>query len=403
MTAPAPSEALARTWEYCVSRDWTGWDPFDGLMATRFPATLLRASPAGRLALLQAVKRSPVNLRPLLGIPGLRNPKALALGLESALVLAGDPAWRERALPEARRLAADLPRLATPTAHGHGWGYPFDWQARGRWIRRGVPTSVCTGFVVRALDAARLAFATDDPALARAAADAMRPAAAFVRQDLRRTALAEGFCWSYSPDDDAVIVNATLLAAETVARVAVLDGDTAALEEIAPTVRWALARQNDEGGWTYGEAGHHAWEDGFHTAFNLASLAAIRAAATGLGADAEALVPQARLDRGHAHYAAHFFDADGRPWYYRHTPWPIDAHSAAVGIITLARLGRTDPARWEQARQVARWTVDRLWLPEGWFAYQLRPRGLVKTPFLRWCQAWMLRALAELNALERVP
>ncbi len=403
MTAPSPSEALARTWGYCVSRDWTGHDPFDGLMATRFPATLLRASAAGRLALLQAVKRSPFDLRGLLGVPPLRNPKALALGLESALLLAPDPAWGERALAEARRLAAELPRLATPTAHGHGWGYPFDWQARGRWIRRGVPTSVCTGFVVRALDAARGALAGGDPALARAAADAMRPAAAFVLHDLRRTADADGFCWSYSPDDDAAIVNATLLAAETVARVAALDGESSALDAIAPTIRWALARQNGEGGWTYGEAGHHAWEDGFHTAFNLASLEAIRAAAAALGTDAEALVPQERLDRGHAHYAAHFFDADGRPWYYRHTPWPIDAHSAAVAIITLARLGRQDAARREQAARVARWTVEHLWLPEGWFAYQLRPRGLVKTPFLRWCQAWMLRALAELNALERAP
>ena len=403
MTAPSASEALARTWDYCVSRDWTGHDPFDGLMATRFPATLLRASAAGRLALLQAVKRSPVNLRPLLGVPPLRNPKALALGLESALLLTGDSSWRVPAESEARRLAADLPRLAAPTAHGHGWGYPFDWQARGRWIRRGVPTSVCTGFVVRALDAARCALAVSDPALAAAAAAAMRPAAAFVLEDLQRTADADGFCWSYSPDDDSVIVNATLLAAETVARVAALDGDPSALEGIAPTVRWALARQNDEGGWTYGEAGHHAWEDGFHTAFNLASLEAIRAAAETLGADAETLVPGERLDRGYAHYAGRFFDADGRPWYYRHTPWPIDAHSAAVGIITLARLGRRDPARRDQARQVARWTVEHLWLPEGWFAYQLRPRGLVRTPFLRWCQAWMLRALAELNALERVP
>jgi len=403
MTAPSPAEALARTWEYCVSRDWTGHDPFDGLMATRFPATLLLGSATGRLALLQAVKRSPVDLRPLLGVPPLRNPKALALGLESALLLADDPVWSRRAAEEARRLAADLPRLATATRHGHGWGYPFDWQARGRWIRRGVPTSVCTGFVVRALDAARRAFATSDPALSEAAASAMRPAAAFVLHDLRRTADADGFCWSYSPDDEAVIVNATLLAAETVARVAALDGDRAALREVEPTVRWALARQNDEGGWTYGEAGHHAWEDGFHTAFNLASLEAIRAAAEVVGADAGELVPQERLDRGNAHYAERFFDADGRPRYYRHTPWPIDAHAAAAGIIALARQGRQDSTRHEKARQVAQWTVEHLWVPEGWFAYQLRPRGLVKTPFLRWCQAWMLRALAELNALERAP
>lgn len=247
MTAPAPSEALERVWAFCVDRDWTGWDPYDGLMVRLWPATLLRASRVGRLALTQFMKRSPVNFRPFLRVPRLRNPKALALGLEASVALAAIPEWEERATKEAFRLAKDLVRTAVPTAHGAGWGYPFDWQGRAFWCPRDTPTVVCSGFVVRALDAARTLL-TPDPELSAQVAAAIRAASQFVLHDLNRTADENGFCWSYSPLDRSQVVNATLLGAEIVARAAALDRRPDLLAEASPTVRWALSRQNDQGG-----------------------------------------------------------------------------------------------------------------------------------------------------------
>ncbi len=400
MNSPTPpTEALARTWNFCVGSDWAGKDPYDGLMATRFPATLLLRSRVGRLALIQGMKHLPVDLRGLLGVPPLQNPKAHALGLESACRLVPVPGWEERAREEARKLAERLLGNATETPHGHGWGYPFHWQSRVFYQPAGTPTVVCTGFVVRALDHARRLFA-GDPLEERIAA-AMRRAVAFVLHDLNRTEDEHGFCFSYSPLDRSRVVNATLLGAETLARVAVMDGTPDLLRRAEGTIAWSWSRQQEDGGWAYGEASAQRWEDAFHTGFNLLSLRAIREAAEELGLDAGKMVPWERVDRAARHYSANFFDPDGRPWYYRHTPWPTDAHAAAVAVITLLRFRDRLPGAREQAERVLDWTIRHLWLPrKGWFRFQVKRWYRIDIPYIRWVQAWMLRALAEWAAVR---
>src|SRR6185295_4431005 len=158
--------------------------------------------------------------------------------------------------------------------------------------------------------------------------------------------------------------------------------------------------QRPEGGWAYGEAGHHRWEDGLHTGFILMSLMALREAAERLGLDPESLVPLAALRRVASHYSRRFFDAEGRPWYYSRTPWPIDTHTAAVGVLALGASEALVPGAGEQAERVLTWALDRLGSPRGGFVFQRRRFGTVDIPYLRWCQAWMLRALAERAALR---
>ena len=58
--------------------DWAGWDPYDALNSPFAPALTL-GRPLGRRLLTQAVKTSPVNLRPLLRIPRERDAKGVAL------------------------------------------------------------------------------------------------------------------------------------------------------------------------------------------------------------------------------------------------------------------------------------------------------------------------------------
>lgn len=397
-TPPTAAEALNTLWRFCVDRDWTGWDPYDGLMARRPPATWLLNSRAGRLLLIQGMKRSPLNLRPLLGVPPLRNPKAMALGLLAAARLAERSGWRDRALPEARRLVRALLDAAVPTAHGRGWGYPFDWQARAFLIPRGTPTVVCTGFVVRALDRTTRSLGPlldEDGHLGSAVDAAIADAARFVLHDLHRTVSVDGFCFSYSPLDRSEVVNATLLGAETVGRHAARIQDHAPWDAIRPTIAWSLARQQPNGGWSYGQAGHHGWEDAFHTGFNLASLRALRSVAERLGDDPETSVPAERLQQAYRHYAESFFDPDGRPWYYSHTPWPIDPHAAAVAILTHRAFASEDPRANDAAQRVLDWSLRRLWNRRGWFNFQLQRWGTIRIPYLRWTQAWMLHALAE--------
>ena len=50
----------------------------------------------------------------------------------------------------------------------------------------------------------------------------------------------------------------------------------------------------------------------------------------------------------------------------------------------------------DRALKVGRWMVGTMLDPEGFFYYQVRRTHTVKIPYMRWSQAWGVRALAEL-------
>ena len=74
-------ETIARLERYCRTHQWAGFDPYDALNSELFARTPLAKSHVARLALTQILKRSPVNLRPLLRVAPQQEPKAIALFL----------------------------------------------------------------------------------------------------------------------------------------------------------------------------------------------------------------------------------------------------------------------------------------------------------------------------------
>src|ERR1035437_1561920 len=77
-------ESLESLRKYCESENFKGYDPYDGLNSRFFKAiSLLPKSRIARLAWIQFFKRSPLNLRPLVGIKKDYNPKAMGLFLSS--------------------------------------------------------------------------------------------------------------------------------------------------------------------------------------------------------------------------------------------------------------------------------------------------------------------------------
>src|SRR2546426_10411516 len=85
---------------YCRANDWAGYDPYDALNSRVFAALPFLNSRLPRLVFTQALKRSPVNIRPLVLIPKTQNPKAIALFLTACLKLSrleiGRASCRER-------------------------------------------------------------------------------------------------------------------------------------------------------------------------------------------------------------------------------------------------------------------------------------------------------------------
>src|SRR5712692_2374711 len=78
--------ALSKLLRYCRSESWIGYDPYDGLNAPLADSLLFR-TPISRTLLTQLVKRSPINLRPMLGINKDFNSKGVALAARAVMVL----------------------------------------------------------------------------------------------------------------------------------------------------------------------------------------------------------------------------------------------------------------------------------------------------------------------------
>lgn len=378
-------EAYETLAAWCRARDFAGHDPFDGLNSRLFQATPLKSSRVARLAWTQAFKRSPFSLRGVARVPAGRNSKGTALFALAALsrLRADGKSDAER---EARELLDALLAAQLPGWSGACWGYNFDWQGRAFFAPRGTPTIVPTAFAVRALVEAARVFG-DEKYL-----HAARGACDFILHDLKRSEERAGeICFSYTPLDETRVFNASLLAGEVLASVGRLTNEESLVSMGVRAARYVAGRQQASGAWAYGAAEFQGWADNFHTAFILTSLARIMHASEEAHAEFAG-----SLGRGYEFWRENFFLADGWPKYYHDNSYPADAHAAGAAVVALVELREQMPDALALADRVARWTLDNLRdARRGFFYYQRRRFYTVRTPYMRWTQAWMLYALAR--------
>jgi hypothetical protein len=369
---------------WCREHDFAGHDPFDALNSTLFQATPLRKSKNARFIWTQLVKRSPSDLRTVAGIPAQRNSKGIALFALAQLATHRRLKTSESAA-QAQQILSELLSLRLDGFSGAAWGYNFDWQSRNFFAPRGTPTIVPTAFAARALLEAAREFPNDGYL------DAARSVCDFIIHDLRRSVETESeVCFSYSPESDTRIYNASLLAAEVLASTAAITGEQELSSLAQRATRYVINQQGADGSWTYGNTTTQSWIDNFHTAFVLFSLARI----IKTGEPGEEF--SASLKRGYQYWKDHFFLADGWPKYYHDNPYPADTHAGASAIVTYLELRALDTNASRLAQDVAAWTIRNLRDEHGFFYYQRRRFYTVRKPYMRWSQAWMLYALARL-------
>ncbi len=382
--------ALGKLIRYCRAQGWAGYDPYDGLNA--FGAGALSAgSKLGRTVLIQMIKRSPVNLRPILGIRKELNPKGVALSSRAVLRLLrhygrtpGSNHSNEIAAhlqDDLKFLINSLDRLRSADYEEACWGYNFDWQSRAFFAPRGTPNVVCTVFAAKAyLDWFEM---SGNPEALEVAESSCR----FILDRLNRAMDADAHCFSYTPLDRSRVHNVNLLAAELLARVASRNGKEEYRDAARRAVSYTLARQASDGSWPYGEDRNQTWIDGFHTGFVLVSL---RHIIEYLGESRW----RENLERGYKFYRDSFFLADYTPKYYHDKLYPIDAHSAAQSIITFVEMIDLMPQTEEFAGQALRWAIANLQDEAGFFYFQRHRFYTIRVPYMRWAQAWMLYALS---------
>ncbi len=197
-------------------------------------------------------------------------------------------------------------------------------------------------------------------------------------------------CFSYAPNTDTRIFNASLLAAEVLASVGKSTGEEELIDLAERAARYVVNNQQPDGSWLYGAEPKQAWIDNFHTAYVLFSLKRI------IDISIRKNEFQPALERGYQYWKNNFFLADGWPKYYDHDLYPADAHAAASAIVTFLECRELDDDALRLAQQVATWTIENLRDSRGFFYYQRRRFYTVRKPYMRWTQAWMLYALSRL-------
>ena len=376
--------ALSRMRAWGERHDWCGHDPYDALNSPLAPVLTL-GSPLGRRLLTQAVKLSPVNLRPALRIPPERDAMAIALvasGYARLFAATGEPDARRAA----ERWLTWLLENDAADGCGLAWGYHFDVQTRIFFYARGTPNVIATAFAGQALlDGAELLGERDWLEAAGRVGDFL-VGEMLVRD--RRT------YFRYVPGEDDLIHNANALACAVLARTAALGGgdrgDVAAAA-LAPT----LSAQRSDGAWPYGEGAGRAWVDNFHTGYVLESLALC-----------ESLSPDVApaLDRGAAFWERTFFLADGTPRYFAERTYPLDAQCYAQAVETWVALARRRSEALEHGRRAARALARDMLAPDGHVYFQRRRLWTNRVALVRWSTAPAFRAFAGLllaDARER--
>jgi hypothetical protein len=383
-TVPKYERALNKLLQYCRVEKWAGYDPYDGLNIHPDLALPL-TSRVARTALIQLIKRSPINFRPLLGIRKEHNPKGLALAAR-ALLLLKDRGYAVE--DDLKHLIETLTMLRSPDYEEACWGYSFDWQSRAFYAPRGTPNVVCTTFAANGLlDYHEMTGSSE-------ALDMALSSCRFLLDRLNRTESGRGFCFSYTPIDRSRVHNVNLLAAELLARIFAINGDTECRDGAECALGYSLDAQQEDGSWFYGDSGTQRWIDSFHTGFILVSL---RNILRHLGT-AE-IGP--RLELGYRFYLDHFFLADSTPKYYHDKLYPIDVHSAAQAVITFIEMAELMPDADEMAKRCVDWAIDNLQDPAGYFYFQKKRFYTIRIPYMRWAQMWMLYALSLYHKRNR--
>ena len=364
------------------SRQFAGYEPFDLLNSPYLGGAWARKSLPG-IFLIQIGKRyGGCRFREFLQVPLSRNPKALGLCLSAYCDLArsgydvsNGAAW----------LKAELIRLRSPNENEISWGYDWDYiSLRGTRLPAFSPNCIASCFCATAMLELSEAF-KDSEAL-----EIAESTARFLALRLNRSFESDDqVCFSYTPSDKTLIYNSSALAGAFLARVGSLRGSAEYLGLARKAMTFLQKGQLPSGGWYYGQLRRQRWIDSFHTSYNVCALLDYQQI-TG-----DRCFEQAML-LGHRFYQTSLFTDEGAPRYFHNRTFPIDIHACSQAILHFCAFSSIDPIAPERASKTFQWTMSNMAAPDGSFYYQRHRLWTNRTPYMRWGQAWMLRALARL-------
>jgi hypothetical protein len=374
-------ESIRKLESWVEAHDYKAYEPFDGQSSILKPLTFNNL--LAERVLQQIVRRSPVNVRPLIGVRPQESTKGrgyMAWGYLKMFRITGDPTYKNKALVQLDWLDSNR----SPFYRAHSWGNHFAFSGRKVRTRKFEPIIVWTSLIGQAfLDAFELFGLPRHREVGLSICDWI--------MGLPRERTPEGHCISYVAYEQSSIHNSNMLGAAYLARAGKLFGREDCLDIARQAMDYSCARQRPDGSWFYAESPNCHWIDNFHTGYNLDSLKGYIDVTGETGYEGH-------LAKGLAFYKENLFKADGTPKYYHDRTFPIDSQCASQAVDTLATFSAVDPTCMKLAVRTALWTIRNMQDGDGHFYYHKLRFMTVKTPMLHWAQATMYNALANLIA-----
>jgi len=382
--------SFQRLERYCHGERWNGWDPYDGLKSGIFKKlTLLNKNEKVRIAWIQLFKHNPINFRKLFQIPKGYNNKGLALFLTAYCnIYKLQQSTGTVILEDQNNLIEKINHLANLLIEGQSkgfsgacWGYNFDWQSIAFFLPDKTPTVVATSFVVESLiKAFEITNSQKYLDIAISSAD-------FIKKDLHRIDKPRGFMFSYSPLDKRAVYNASLLGTKTLSLIYKYSGDTTCKDLAFQSALAVCDKQNEDGSFPHSDQIGNKWRDNFHTAFKLESLVYYQKFCS----DSTFTT---NIEKGYNYWVNHFFDREsGLALYYENNYKLIDLHCAAQSIPALYNLSRFKD-EFKLISKVLEWAITNMQDEKGYFYFQKKYNLVIKIPYMRWPNAWMLYGMS---------
>lgn len=386
-------QSLEQLLNWIENSGHVGYDPYD----IKGEPCIIRLTRLGSKNIVYALVREtvfelfytfPLLSRRLLRIKPKHNAKATGLIASSYLDLYSlykNESYYAKALTCLGWLRANKAQVS----HGTGWGYPFDWQSK-ELIPAGTPNGIVTTVAGDAFwnhfrisgEKESLDYCTDIcEFLSSLPVDE-------INQDQ--------ICFSYTPLFINHVHNLNLFVAEFLLKTGMETGRADWILMSNRAINYTLANQLPDGSFDYNGPPEKPQNhfDNYHTGFVLRMLYSIWK----LTKREDVFTA---LHKCYSHYVKNFFESDTIPKLMPDKKYRIDIHSCAESINCLSTLSPIFPEGLNLAESVLAWTIDNLQDKSGYFYYGIIKsrftaiRFKSKIPYIRWGEAWMMRALAS--------
>ncbi|HQE50337.1 MAG TPA: hypothetical protein PKI14_17305 [Fervidobacterium sp.] len=385
-------ESFDKLHHWIINNGYYGWDPYD-VKGTELYSKYFYSEKTRHFLVRRGLdvvsELFPFAMRRVMNLEQQINAKALGL-LLYAYGNMFEITREESYLEESSQIVDWLVENTCQEFAGYSWGYPFDWNSRV-FIPKNTPSAIASVTVGEGF--LRLYEITGNDWYL----EVCNKICEFLTQELNiHQKGEESICFSYTPIDDFQVHNINLLVANYLIRIGLLINKERYVNLGVQAANFSVSEQNEDGSiyyWSREQTNARGHLDVYHSGFEIRALYGI-SKNTGIE----------RFEDSYKKYLCFFLNNYFSPSHIKRTPeraYPIDIHGCAEAINCLATVYNENRNVEQSLRFAVEYTINKMQTQEGWFIYRIHKFPVkVKIPYLRWGQAWMMKALSQYLILD---